>query len=150
MRFRTLIFLAIFLLAIAFCVCISGCENMNGERTVFGKIPLESETIKAEQIVDSIPVPSGSFLLETSITSKDNSGVAVKKYSTDSQCDQVDSYLHDSLAANDWKFLGTFRKGFFSDKIISSYYANGFHIEVSCDDIKDFRGIRKFYISCSW
>lgn len=125
-------------------------ENMNGERTVSGKLPLESKTVEAERIADSLIPPTGSILLETRITSKEDLGVVVKKYSTDFHCKEIDAYFQDYLTSIGWKLFSRAERGEFNHAYSSSFSMNEFKIRVSCEELRDFRGIRRFYLSCYW
>lgn len=131
-------------------VLASGCENMDGERTVSGKLPLESRTIEAELIADSLVTPEGSALLETRILSKAELGVVTKKFSTNHHCQDIDTFFRDYLMSDGWHHLSTEKRAFIDLEISSSFSREGFKIEVSCNELKDFRGIRIFYITCSW
>jgi hypothetical protein len=136
-------------LLLVFIVVSFGCENMNGERTVSGKLPLESNTEEAERINNSLTLPEGSVLLETRILSKAESAVVTKKYSTQYDCKEVDSYFRKYLTANNWSFL-YFTPGRFPQDTYSTFSRDDFEIGVWCQQMRDYRGIRKFYISSSW
>lgn len=133
------------------CLLIAGCSpKMNGERTVYGRIPLAKNTVEAERICDSMKLPEASVLLETRIYSKQDSGVVTKVYSTNHHCLAVDQFFSGSLIENDWTWLTReVREGFFeSGDTRNTYSSDGFNISVDCGEMKDFRGVRRFYVSC--
>lgn len=150
MNTRLLLTIVELVLFTTFFVSTFGCENMNGERSVSGKLPLEEKTVKAEQIADSLALPEGTSYLETRIISKTDLGVVAKKFSTIYHCDEIDLSFHDVLVSNGWKYLRTERKGLFGLDIYSSFSRDEFKIEVLCGELKNFRGIRTFYITCFW
>jgi len=147
---RTAVTLTVFGLVAVLSFSQIACENMNGERTVFGKIPIEPKTEEAERIVDSLVMPPSSSVLETRITSKDNMGVVTRKYSTEQQCEENDLYFHTTLVPSGWTPRSAETHGLIFPKTESTFSRGEFKVDVSCDNMRDFRGIRKFYLTCSW
>ncbi|MGB3017019.1 MAG: hypothetical protein WBC65_04370, partial [Ignavibacteria bacterium] len=84
------------------------------------------------------------------ITSKDDLGVVTKKYSTDLHCKEVNLYFCKYYTSSGWEFVDSERKGLFNQDTFSTFAANEFKTDVWCTEQKDFRGMRKFYISYYW
>jgi hypothetical protein len=140
----------IVLFAFICSILISGCENRNGERTVRGKVPLEDKTVEAEQMCNSFPLPAGSNRLETEITSKSYMGSVTNRYSTDYDCQEIDDFFRTFLLSQSWKQARREKSGFLAIDTYSTFKSDPFLVEVWCTQMKDFRGVREYYVTCHW
>ncbi len=138
-------------LILALGVSSSTCENMNGERTISGKIPLEQNTVKIEEACNQLELPPSSSRLETRITSKSSLGSVTNKFSTDLECPEVDTFFGTTLPVHGWqKSRQETRQSWLSTDTYSTYQQGVYSIEVDCLGSRGISGVRKYYLTCHW
>lgn len=130
---------------------IVACQNINGERTIYGETPVKERTIEAETICNSFKLPEGSVRLSTNITSKSYLGTVVNRYSTELDCDDVKAFMHQEFTSKGWRFIRSQESGSLLGSDSYLFYSNEmFEIEFSCTQLKNIRGVRRFNIGCHW
>lgn len=133
----------------AVIILTSGCDNVNGERTVYGIEP-EEETIVVEQICNDLLLPEESVRLKTDIISKRDSGLVTHTFSTEQKCIAVDNFFRQSLSSRGWKLERATRGGLIFPEITLEASSGDWNIYLGCEDMRDFRGVRRFKVSCQW
>ena len=128
-------------------------QPINGERFVSGTEPLEQNTVLSEEICASLDLPHGSSRLQTRVLSKSDSGVVSTIYSTDQGCLDVDAFFKAKLPDTGWaagQSDSEFWFFFLLKETRSEFFSRGFSVSVEATEIKSYRGIRSFSLSCSW
>lgn len=125
---------------------------LNGERIVHGEDPPPQGALRAEEIAESLSLPEGSRLLNTQLYSRKYQGVVTKEYSTDLDCSDVDGWIRSTLTARgDWRIeSSTSRIDVIWPRFRTEYTSAGSSISVDCDDLRDFRNIKRFTTSVVW
>lgn len=141
----------ILIVIIFFLFSVACCKKPEASRTIYGLVPLEKSTVQTEELCNSLAIPSEAILLESRIQSKKESAVITKVYSTEKPCHEINLFFRDTLVPKRWQIIpsDTYTK-FFN---LETHY--GFELEdnkigITCGDLRDYCGIKRFYISCSW
>jgi hypothetical protein len=135
-----------------FFFSIACYETPRGTRTFYGLTPPVKQTVQTEEFCNSLALPLESVFLESRIQSKRESGVVTNIYSTEKSCNEINLFFRDMLIHKGWQLVEAERGSYFPS-IFETHYKfelNPNELGVSCNDLKDYRGTKRFYVSCVW
>jgi hypothetical protein len=135
----------VFLLFVGAC-----CERKEPTRKVYGLTPMLEKTVETENLCKALALPSKSIFLETQISSKRESGAVTNIYSTQLSCREINLFFREQLFSKNWKIIHSDENPRFPLDSYNIFQLESFEIGIECNDIRDYCGTKKFYVSCSW
>lgn len=138
----------VILLVVAFG---SGCQRTNGGRTIGGTLPLEPQTVRAEETCDALQLPANSQHRGKHIISKPYLGSVSKEFASLDSCTEINEFFASTLQADGWRSLSKLEvPTVFWFDTIHTYRSSDFGLEITCRGWPGFNGHRTFVLSCRW